>query len=651
MGELDVKGGLDGGEHREFMRRLLNDVRALQWMLDNGTFETGVRRIGAEQECFLVDKSFRPAPVSDKVLAAIGDDHFTTELARFNMEFNVDPVLFGGDCLSRLEEQIVTFVDRARVAAESVGARVLLCGILPTLAKSDLGIENMTPMQRYYALNDALMHLRKSAYEFRIKGTDELIVNHDSVMLEAANTSFQVHFQCGPEEFAKLYNVAQAVTAPVLAAAVNSPLLFGKRLWRETRIAVFQQSVDTRQSTPYLREVSPRVSFGTRWVDNSVAEIFQEDIARFRVILGTPYDEDPFEEIRAGRPPSLKALRLHNGTVYRWNRPCYGVTEGKPHIRIENRVLPAGPTPVDEVANAALWFGLMSGMLEFVGDPTKIFDFDTVKSNFVSAARHGLQAQITWVDGQPIPARELIVKTLLPLARDGLVTRGISPVDADKYLGVIERRVESGQTGAQWVLGSLGEMKDRGTPSERLTAVTAASYSRQITNTPVHEWSLAALSEAGGWRQHYSSVEQFMSTDLFTVNQDDLIDLVANVMDWEHIRHVPVEDEEQHLVGLVTHRTILRHLTKAQQPGEGALIPVRSIMEKNPITIGPAASTLDAIRIMRQRKVSCLPVVTAGRLVGLVTERHFMGITADLIEQMFEEEGAPVPPLADLIAD
>lgn len=638
MGELDVKAGLDGGENRGFMRRLLNDVRALEWMLEHGMFETGVRRIGAEQECFLIDRSFRPAPVSDKVLDALGDEHYTTELGRFNMEFNVDPVLFGGDCLSRLEEQIVSLLERARVAAESCDTRVLLCGILPTLAKSDLGLENMTPMQRYYVLNEAFTQLRGSAYEFRIKGTDELIVNHDSVMLEAANTSFQVHFQCGADEFAKLYNVAQAVTAPVLAAAVNSPLLFGRRLWRETRIAVFQQSVDTRQSTPYLREVSPRVSFGTRWVKNSVAEIFQEDIARFRVLIGTPYDEDPFEEIRAGRAPSLKALRLHNGTVYRWNRPCYGVIDGKPHLRIENRVLPAGPTPLDEVANAALWFGLMSGMLERVGDPTEIFSFDTVTSNFVSAARHGLHAQITWVDGKAVPARELICKTLLPLARDGLVTRGISETDADRYLGVIERRVESGQTGAQWTLGSLAEMKERGTQSERLTAITSAMHSRQLSNAPVSEWPLATLAEAGGWRQHYSTVEQFMATDLFTVNQDDLIDLVASVMDWEHIRHVPVEDGDQRLVGLVTYRTMLRHLTKAQQPGENELTAVREIMEKNPVTIPQSATTLEAIRIMRARKIGCLPVVREGRLVGLVTERQFLAITADLIENMFAED-------------
>ena len=640
MGEFDVRGGLDAGEQRVFMRRLLNDVRALQWMLEHDVFESGVRRVGAEQEMFLVDRSFRPAPVSDKVIEALGDEHYTTELARFNMEFNVDPVLFGGDCLSRLEDQIIDFLDRARVAAETCDARVLLCGILPTLAKSDLGLDNMTPAHRYAALNEALSRLRGSAYEFRIKGTDEIILNHDSVMLEAANTSFQVHFQCGPEEFAKLYNTAQAVTAPVLAAAVNSPLLFGKRLWRETRIAVFQQSVDTRQSTPYLREVAPRVSFGTRWVENSVAEIFQEDIARFRVILGTAYDEDPFEAIRAGRPPLLKALRLHNGTVYRWNRPCYGVTDGKPHLRIENRVLPAGPTPLDEMANAAFWFGLMSGMLERVGDPRAAFDFDAVRSNFVSAARHGLQAQLTWTDGTPVPAADLILQTLLPLARDGLLTRGIVEKDVDRYLGVIERRVGSGRTGSQWVLGSLTDMRDRGTASERLTAVTAACHSRQLTNTPVHEWSPAALVEAGGWKQHYQRVEQFMSTDLFTVNQDDLVDLVANVMDWERVRHVPVEDENQRLVGLVTNRTVLRHLARARQDGDAALVAVRSIMDKSPVTVGPEMSTLEAIRIMRQRKISCLPVVKDERLVGLVTERHFMVITADLIEQMFEEEAA-----------
>ena len=637
MGELDVRGGLDGDEHRQFMRALLTDVRAMQRMLDEGMFETGVRRIGVEQELFLVDQSWRPAAASEQVIEAVADPHFTTELAQFNLEFNVDPLLFGTDCLSKLEAQLVALVDKARVAAEQTGSRIVMTGILPTLSKSDLGLQNMTQQQRYFALNDALTKQRGSAYEFRIKGADEIILHHDSVMLEACNTSFQVHFQVGPEEFAKLYNVAQAVTGPVLAAASNSPLLFGKRLWRETRIAVFQQSIDTRASSPHMRDVSPRVSFGNRWVDRSVLEIFQEDITRFRVLLATGVDEDPFEAIDQGRPPSLKALRLHNGTVYRWNRPCYGVTDGKPHLRIENRVMPAGPTPLDEVANAAFWFGLMSGMLEEYGDITKVMDFDVAKSNFLAAARLGLGAQFTWIDQQPVPAQELICKRLLPLAREGLVARGIDACDADRYLGVIEGRVRSGRTGSQWILQSLAEMKGSSSQSEKLAAITAATHQRQQQGAPVHEWELARMQEGGGWKQSYMRVEQYMATDLFTVQQDELIDLVASMMDWEHIRHVPVEDDQQRLVGLVTHRSLLRLLGARRAAGDVKLVPVREIMQSSPITIPPETSTLEAIQIMRREKVSCLPVVQDGRLVGLVTERHFMNITADLIEQQFSE--------------
>jgi len=241
MGEHDVKGMVGGDQLRHFMRRLLGDVRALEKMLDEGMIESGVRRIGAEQELFLLDSSYRPAPLAMSALERLNDKRFTTELAQFNLEFNLEPLVFGNDCLGRMEDDIVELVDKVRqVLAEDKG-HVALSGILPTLQKSDLSLDSMTPNPRYRILNDALSRLRGGDYEFYIKGQDEFIVKHDSVMLEACNTSFQVHFQVGPEEFAKLYNVAQAVAGPITALAANSPLLFGKRLWHETRIALLEQ--------------------------------------------------------------------------------------------------------------------------------------------------------------------------------------------------------------------------------------------------------------------------------------------------------------------------------------------------------------------------------------------------------------------------
>jgi CBS domain-containing protein len=633
MGEQDVRAGLNDADLRRFVKNLLNDLRALESMIERGMIESGVRRIGAEMELVIVDSMWL-AKSAESILDEIDDPDFTTELARFNIEFNTEPLTFGGGCLRELEEQLRTRIDKARAVASRHDANILLVGILPSLRKSDLGIENMTPMPRYHVLNEAMTRLRGQDHRFQIKGLDEFQATHDSVMLEACNTSFQVHFQVGPEEFAKLYNVAQAVTAPVIAASTFSPLLFGKRLWKETRIALFQQSVDTRQDSEAGREVPSRVSFGTQWVRESILEIFKEDIARFRVLMSTDLDEDPFQAIADGRPASLKSLRLHNGTIYRWNRPCYGIgPDGTAHIRIENRVMPAGPTPLDATANAAFFFGLMSGVLDEYGDISQVMNFDDAKRNFVAAAQLGLDAQFTWIGEERLTARDLICDRLVPLARRGLTLANIDDEDIDRYLGVIEARTDAGMTGADWMLRSLAGFKGNGTNAERMAALTAAIHAREKTGEPVHTWSPAALSEGGGWAQNYLRVDQLMSTDVFTVHEDELLDLVAALMDWNHIRHVPVEDDNRRLVGLVSHRCLLKLFASGFAVGEDELLPVRDIMIRDVITITPETLTADAIHLMRRHGVACLPVVHDDRIVGIVTERDFMQVAGILLEQ------------------
>lgn len=639
MGTQDVRTDQDAEELRRFTKKLLGELRAFEALLDAEAFETGVSRIGAEQEMFLVDPRWRPAPRSLEVLEALDDPHYTTELALFNMECNLDPLSMEGDCLRRMERQIEELVGRARQVAEPLGLHILLTGILPTLAKSDLTLENMTPNPRYFALNESLSKQRGEEYHFRIRGRDELILTHDNVMVEACNTSFQVHFQVDPDQFARRYNVAQAVAAPVLAAATNSPLLFGRRLWRETRIALFQQSIDTRAPKAHLRDQAARVSFGQNWIEESAAEIFREDVARFRVLFGAEIEEDPFAAIEAGRPPELKALRLHNSTVYRWNRPCYGISNGKPHLRIENRILPSGPTPIDEMANAAFWFGLMRGVLDEYGDITRQMDFGTAKENFVAAARLGLAAQFGWPGRENVPAGDLVRDELLPLAREGLEHMEIDAADVDRYLGVVEERVTSGHTGSQWLLDSFGGMQKNGTPAERLAALVAATHERQIhPDHPVHTWETARLEESGGWHVHYQRVSQIMATDLFTVHEDELIDLVAHLMHWKHIRHVPVEDSQHHLVGLVTHRSLLRLFQDGMVFGASEPIPVRQIMQRDVVTCTPETSTLDAIRLMRENGIACLPVVSEDqKLVGIVTERDFLEVAGELFEKVLSE--------------
>ena len=631
-----VTSEMGKGSARAFSKALLKDLQALEKMLENGLIESGVRRFGCEQEMFLVDRAWRPAPVAMEVLERLDGEAFTTELARFNLEMNVEPMMLGGACLSALQKSIEELLDMAREAASEEGADVVLAGILPTLGKSDLTLDNISPMPRYYALNESLTRMRGRAYRLQIQGRDELQIEHDSVMLEACNCGCQVHLQVDSTEFAPMYNAAQAMTGPVLAAAVNSPVLFGKRLWAETRIALFRQSIDTRSTSVHLREFSTRVRFGDRWVKESVAELFQEDIAQFRVLLAQETVEDPFEQLAAGDIPRLQALQLHNGTVYRWNRPCYGISEGKPHLRIECRVLPSGPTVLDEVANAAFWIGLVLGAKHEYGDITERLSFDDAKYNFLTASRQGLDAGFRWVDGQSVTAPELILETLLPLARAGLEAY-VDRSEIDKYLGVIHDRVQSRGTGSDWMMRSLSEMEDRGSRSERMTALTAAIANRQSERKPCHEWELAMLEEAGGWTRKYVKVEDYMTTQLFTVQEDELLEMVAFLMERNQIRHVPVEDEQNRLVGLVSYRSILRMASDMGNEGDKGTTPVKTIMERDPVCVTPETSTLEAIDMMRKNAVSCLPVLKGEKLVGLVTEADFMPIAYDLLEKQLTD--------------
>jgi CBS domain-containing protein/gamma-glutamylcysteine synthetase len=638
MGQ-DVSGEQAGPEAvRAFTRALLRDLQALEQMLERGTFESGVRRIGVEQEMFLVNRGWRPAPVSLEVLDRLSGP-YTTELGLFNLEANVEPRVLEGRCFSQIEDRMNELVEGARRAAEPSGADVALVGILPTLSKSDLSLENITPRARYYALNEALSKMRGGEpYKLRIEGTDELYIEHESVMLEACNTSCQVHLQVEADDFAHVYNVAQVVTAPALAASVNSPVLFAKRLWDETRIALFQQSVDTRSATVHMRELSPRVRFGEQWVRESVTELFQEDVARFRVLLTSKVDEDPIERLKSGQIPELRALQLHNSTIYRWNRPCYGVgSNGRPHLRIECRVLPSGPTIVDEVANAAFWIGLVTGGSDAFGDVTARIGFDEVKENFLAASRHGLKAGFHWLDGTTYSASRLILDELIPLARAGLAGAGVDPEDIDRYLGIVHERVESGNTGSQWMMRSFTAMRDQGTRAERLAAVTGALVRRQREGSPVHSWEVADLHEAGGWRLNYLRVEQYMTTQLFTVHEDELVDMVAFLMDRKTIRHVLVEDDQHRLVGIVSYRSLIRLMAEDFDRREEAP-PVRAIMERDPISVAPETPTLEAIDLMRRHRVSCLPVVKHGKLVGIVSERDFMPIAYELLEEKLRQE-------------
>ena len=420
MGEQNVSLLDDKGKKEEFLKALLDDMQALEFMLKNDWFESDIQRIGAEQEMVLVDKDhFKPSLVGINVIENLKEHNWIeTELAKFNIETNLNPRIFEKKAFRKMEEEINNYLAITQKELDKFNSQLVLTGILPTIRKFDLDLKNLTPKERYKALMQAINNqLLGNSYELKILGIDELIVKHDSPLIEACNTSFQVHLQVNPNEFVKMYNISQVLAAPVMAIAANSPLVFGKRLWHETRIALFQQALDTRSSHDHLRERSPRVRFGNDWVNKSILDIYRDDIARFRVLLSTDITENSLEKINNNEVPKLMALNVHNSTVYRWNRACYGISDtGKPHLRIENRVLPAGPTVLDEMANAAFWLGAMTGMAAEIEDIRDHISFADARDNFGKAAKFGLDTKFTWFNDIKIGPTRLILDELLPLA-------------------------------------------------------------------------------------------------------------------------------------------------------------------------------------------------------------------------------------------
>ena len=625
-------------EMLHFVRNLLDDVQAFEYMLEHDWFESNITRIGAEQEmCLVHNKTFKPATINMEVLEKLGDKPWcVTELAKFNLETNLSPREFSGDCLSQLEAENLQYLKEIQAVLDQFDASIILCGILPTLRKHDLEMHNLTPKDRYYALMAAIQkHLLGTSFELRVEGIDELLVKHDSPLLEACNTSFQVHLQTAPKDFVRMYNIAQTLAGPVTAIAANSPLVFGRRLWHETRIALFQQSLDTRTTSDHMRERLPRVNFGSDWLRGDITEIYKEDISRFRVLLAGNIEESSIEMVKDGKTPKLRALQIHNSTVYRWNRPCYGISpNGKPHLRIENRVMPAGPTPVDEVANAAFWLGCMVSMGQQHDDITKHIDFVDTRDNFLKAAKFGIDTTFSWLKDKKVPVTELILKELLPMAREGLKYRKVKQADISKYMDIIEARAKDHKTGARWILRAFTALKKEVTNDEAVTAVTAAIVKNQKDNKPVHTWKEPTVSDLEDWRPSKIKVEEFMSTDLFTVQKDDLIELVAEIMNWRRIRYMPVENNKGELVGLISSRMLLRHFARRNELTDNVATTVKDIMIEKPITVTPDTPIMEAMHKMRESRIGCLPVVKGKELVGIITEMDFLRITSRLMERL-----------------
>ncbi len=625
MGEHRVHDTSDEQRTREFVRAMLDDIRALEAMIADDRIERGVKRVGVEQEMYIVDNAGYPLGISDRLLERIGATNFSTELARFNLEANLDPIPLGGDFLRVLERDLKAALRQAEDAAVGLDARIVLTGILPTLQERHVQPESLTPETRYHCLNDTCMAARGDNFTLVIDGVDPLEASFDSIVVEGASTSFQFHLQVEPDEAGPLYNLAQLITAPLLALAANSPVLLSRRVWHETRVALFERSIEYRSAAQLTRGVPTRVGFGEAWVRDSVIEVFRENAMRHHVIMVRDPVDDPFAALAEDRAPALDALTLHNGTVWRWNRPCYGITDGKPHLRIENRALPAGPTIVDQVANAALFYGLMTALQDEAMLIPQRLDFEDARANLFAAAQIGLAARFTWLDGERIGARKLLRQQLLPAAREGLATLDVPANDIDRYIGIVEARADSGQSGARWLLDSLANVPASGRENLCVEAVEFVQ-AYQGGDVPVHEWGLIAPAPDPAQRQDRTTVADIMTTNLFTARPEDLVDLATSMMDWRHVRHVPVESIGGELVGLLSTRELL-HL----RDRGGDAIPVADIMQTDPPTIAPDAPLSEAITRMLDNEAGCLLVVAQRQLVGIVTERDLLQAAIELV--------------------
>ncbi|TJY34808.1 CBS domain-containing protein [Pontimicrobium aquaticum] len=612
MGELKVTKLTNKEDKANYIFHLLKDIEALDYMITNNLVEKTPIRIGAEQEFCLIDNEFMPNGNAVELLDIIDDEHFTTEIGNYNLEINLDPIELKDNCFSQLHNQLTKLLGKVDEIANKKHTKILLTGILPTLMLKHIGIENMTPIQRYFVLNEAIKESRKQDFNIHIKGVDEVNLLHDTVMLEGCNTSFQMHLQINPDNFIDSYNWAQAISGPILSVCTNSPLLFTKELWSETRIALFTQSVDTRANSFLLNEKQSRVSFGNDWSTGSVADIFRDNVSRFRSLVTTEFEKDSLEMIENGDIPKLKALSLHNGTVYRWNRPCYGVGDEKPHLRIENRYIPSGPTILDEIANMVFWVGVMMGKPKKYDNIHEKMNFKEVKSNFFNAARYGMNTQFHW-DGKIIPSHQLILDELIPMAYKGLYKMNVSPKDAEYYLKIIKNRLTT-NNGSQWMVKSYRNLLKTKKRFEAIQILTSSIYSKQQKGYPISTWNV--IKENTINKLPFNTlVKHVMSTDIFSVDENDSLDLVINIMQWKKFHHMPVINDEKQLVGLLSW-TDIEYYNNNPHNIENT---VKYLMQKNIISIDQFSSTTEAKTLMKKHNINCLPVVKENRLIGIVT--------------------------------
>ncbi|SDD50685.1 glutamate--cysteine ligase [Actinokineospora iranica] len=479
----------DRQRFRQKVRRCL-DVFAQ--MLAESRFDHGRPMAGLEIELNLVDNAGDPSMRNAQVLAAISDPAFQTELGQFNIEINLPPQRLDPDGLSRFEKLVRADLNEAEAKAARIDAHIVMVGILPSLRRKHISFETLSANPRYKLLNEQVLAARGEDLEIDITGVERLVAQADSIAPESACTSVQYHLQVAPEDFAKFWNASQVIAGIQVALGANAPYLFGKQLWAETRIALFEQATDTRPDELKAQGVRPRVWFGDRWI-TSIFDLFEENVQYYSALLPLTDDEDPAEVLARGDTPQLHELRLHNGTVYRWNRPIYDVVDDRPHVRVENRVLPAGPSVVDTMANGALYFGLVRALADQDRPLWTQMSFAAAADNFHAAARAGIDSRVYWPGVGEVPVTELVLRRLLPMAHDGLDAWGVSAADRDRLLGVIEQRCITGRNGATWQVETVKGLEENTSVNrEQALREMVRRYAKHMhTNEPVHTWPVS----------------------------------------------------------------------------------------------------------------------------------------------------------------
>ncbi|MFE5755458.1 glutamate--cysteine ligase [Streptomyces massasporeus] len=476
-------------DRRRYREKMHTDLEVLARMLHESGFESERPRVGLEIELNLVDDAGLPVMRNTDVLQAIADPAWSSELGRFNLEINIPPRQLTAGGPGSWEQAIRDALNHAEDRAAAVGAHLIMVGILPTLGEFHVSGSALSGDPRYRLLNEQIFAARGEDLRIKVDGVERLSTYADTITPEAACTSTQFHLQVDPKEFPHYWNAAQAIAGVQIALAANSPYLFGKELWRETRIPLFEQATDTRPEEIKAQGVRPRVWFGERWI-TSVFDLFEENVRYFPALLPLCEDEDPQKELDSGGVPQLGELTLHNGTIYRWNRPIYAVTDSGPHLRIENRVLPAGPTVADIIANGAFYYGLTRALVDEDRPVWTRMSFSVAEENLHTAARDGIDARLYWPGVGEVPVTELVLRRLLPLAHKGLELTGMDAAWREPLLGIIEQRCVTARNGALWQAEMVHHLEKAGISDRReaLRQMTRTYMDYMHMNAPAHTW-------------------------------------------------------------------------------------------------------------------------------------------------------------------